>query len=58
MDKQYVVRTDSAISQPMSREEAIKKAREYDHQGVVAYIVSEDEGERLKGSAFNIPKWS
>ncbi|MFZ5969017.1 MAG: hypothetical protein ACOYVK_17815 [Bacillota bacterium] len=58
MTKRYVIRTDAFISEPMSREEAIQKARDYDHQGVSAYIVSEEEGERIKQSGFfHTPKW-
>ncbi|MCT4621674.1 MAG: hypothetical protein N4A62_20090 [Marinisporobacter sp.] len=58
MEKRYVVRTDEKISDAMSREEAIKKVKEYHHQGMGAYIVSEDEGERLKNNHWNTPKWS
>ncbi|QZY56225.1 hypothetical protein [Crassaminicella profunda] len=58
MEKRYVIRTDEKISDSMSRKEAIKKVREYDHQGISAYIVSEEEGERLKNSEWNTPKWS
>ncbi|MGF7056585.1 hypothetical protein [Brassicibacter mesophilus] len=53
----YVIRTDKEISSPMTREEAIKTVKEYEQRGISAYIVSEDEGERLKNSKFNIPKW-
>lgn len=58
MEKNYVIRTDTSISKPMKREEAIKKVREYDHKGISAYIVSEEEGKRLEKSEFNIPRWS
>jgi len=58
MDKKYVVRTGTTISQPMSREEAIKTARKYDHKGISSYIVSEEEGEGLKNGEFNAPTWS
>lgn len=58
MNKRYVVRTDAAISEPMTREEAIKQAKNYDQQGISAYIVSEEEGQRLKNSEFHTPKWS
>ncbi|WP_425447055.1 hypothetical protein [Dethiothermospora halolimnae] len=57
MTEKYVVRTDEKITNPMSREEAIKMVKDYDKQGISAYIVSEDEGERLKNSKFNVPKW-
>ncbi len=58
MDKKYVICTDASISQPMTRDEAIKKVKEYDQQGVSAYIVSEEEGSRIKDSEFRTPKWS
>ncbi len=57
MSEKYVVRTDSVISNPMSRDKAVKMVKQYDNQGISAYIVSEDEGERLKNSKFNTPKW-
>lgn len=57
MEERYVIRTDKEISKPMSRDEAIRAVKEYEHKGISAYIVSEDEGERLKNSKFNIPKW-
>lgn len=58
MDKKYVIRTDASISEPMTREEAIQKAKEYDRQGISAYIISEEEGKRLKNNDFRTPKWS
>ncbi len=57
MDQKYVVRTDNVITKPMSRSEAIKAVKEYDKQGISAYILSEDEGKRLEKSKFNEPKW-
>lgn len=57
MTERYVVRTDNVITKSMSRDEAIKKVKEYDKQGISAYIVSEDEGKRLEKSQFNEPKW-
>lgn len=57
MTERYVVRTDNVITKPMSRDEAIKTVKEYDKQGISAYIVSEDEGKRLEKSQFNEPKW-
>lgn len=41
----------------MTREQAIKMVKDYDKQGILAYIVSEDEGKRLENSQFNEPKW-
>jgi hypothetical protein len=58
VSKMYVVRTENSISEPMTREEAVKMARIYDRDGVSAYIVSEEEGQRLLNSEFNLPKWS
>ncbi|KAB3535295.1 hypothetical protein F8154_06805 [Alkaliphilus pronyensis] len=60
MDQKFMVRTDSGISSTMSRSEAIKTVKEYEKNGINAYIVSEDEGKRLKkgGNKFNTPKWS
>lgn len=58
MNKRYVVRTDAAISEPMTREEALKQVKNYDQQGISAYIISEEEGQRLKNSTFHTPKWS
>ncbi|KNF09518.1 hypothetical protein CLPU_3c02980 [Gottschalkia purinilytica] len=57
MDKKYVVRTDVKLSNAMTREEAIKAVKEYESQGVSAYIVSETEAERIKDSEFNKPSW-
>lgn len=55
-----MVRTESGLSDPISREEALNKVKEYARQGVEAYIVSEDEGRRIKegGNRFNKPTWS
>lgn len=57
MKERYVVRTESGISKSMSREEAIKKVKDYDKEGISAYILSEDEGKRVEKSEFNEPKW-
>ncbi|TCO74572.1 hypothetical protein [Marinisporobacter balticus] len=57
MDKMYVIKTDTSTSKPMTRSEAINQVKEYDHKGISGYIVSEKEGERIKNSQFNIPKW-
>ena len=58
MDKRYVIRTDTFISEPMSREEAIQQVKGYDQQGISAYIVSEEESKRIKKGEFQTPKWS
>ncbi|MBS4537237.1 hypothetical protein GOQ27_02125 [Clostridium sp. D2Q-11] len=55
--EKYIVRTDKELSEPMARNEAIKMVKSYADNGVEAYIVSEDEGNRLKNSEFNRPKW-
>ncbi|SKC42280.1 hypothetical protein [Maledivibacter halophilus] len=59
MDKKFVVvRKDNSISTPMSRKEAVNKVKEYENQGISAYIVSENEGKRIEASGkFNTPKW-
>lgn len=58
MKEKYVVKTDKGFSEPMSREAAISKVKTYSNEGVNAYIVSEDEGERIKKSNWNPPTWS
>lgn len=59
MDREYVIYANSDISSPMSREEAIAKVKEYAHEGVDAYIMSKEEGDRVKSShEFNIPEWT
>ncbi|WP_202906786.1 hypothetical protein [Abyssisolibacter fermentans] len=55
--ERYVVRTDTLVSKPLSRKEAIERVKSYAKQGVSAYIVSEDEAQRLKNSEFNKPTW-
>ena len=58
MENKYIVRADQSNSNPMSREEAIKKVKEYEQQGVMAYIVSEEEGSRLEDKNFNASMWT
>ncbi|AOT68869.1 hypothetical protein Gferi_04440 [Geosporobacter ferrireducens] len=58
VEKRYVIRTDAFISEPMSREEAIQQVKNYDQQGISAYIVSEEESKRIKPGEFQTPKWS
>ncbi|NLW23582.1 MAG: hypothetical protein GXY88_10095 [Tissierellia bacterium] len=48
MSQRYVVIADDKFSEPMSKEEAIKKVKSYDDKAVTAYMVSEEEAERLK----------
>lgn len=58
MSQRYIVITDDKFSEPMSKEEAIKLVKEYDSKGIVGYIVSEEEANRIKEpSNFNEPKW-
>jgi|GEM_PF-825443 len=60
MDTKYMVCTESNISQPLSRQEAISKVKELEKDGINAYIVSQDEGERIKKSheKLHTPRWS
>ncbi|MBM7616059.1 hypothetical protein [Alkaliphilus hydrothermalis] len=60
MNQKFMIRTENGLSDPITREEALKRVKEYAHQGVEAYIVSEDEGQRIKaaGNKFNKPTWS
>ncbi|WP_432663850.1 hypothetical protein R9X47_25015 [Wukongibacter baidiensis] len=59
MDKKYViVGENNSVSSSMSRKEAINKAKEYSNEGKTAYIVSEEEGKRIKEEGrFNTPEW-
>lgn len=58
MEERYVVVTDDNFSEPMSKEEAVKKLKSYDNQDVTAYIISEEEAKRVKTPQnFNTPKW-
>ncbi|HSH36681.1 hypothetical protein [Schnuerera sp.] len=58
MNDKYIVITDNKFSEPMSKNEAIKLVKDYDNQGIVGYIVSEEESKRIKKpSNFNEPKW-
>ena len=58
MDQKFVVITNEKFSHPMSREEAIKTVKNYDHKSVTAYMVSEEEAKRIKNpDNFNEPKW-
>lgn len=58
MDQKFVVVTNDVFSNPMSKQDAIKAVKSYDHKGVTAYIVSEKEAKRIKTpDNFNEPKW-
>ncbi len=59
MEKKYVIiKDDNSISSPMSKKEAINKAKEYGKDEKSAYIVSEKEGKRIqKEGKFNKPEW-
>jgi hypothetical protein len=50
MDQKFVVVIDDKFSHPMSKDEAIKTVKSYDHKGVTAYMVSEEEAKRIKTS--------
>ncbi|WP_026477130.1 hypothetical protein [Alkaliphilus transvaalensis] len=60
MEQKFMVRTENGLSEAIARDEAIKRVKEYADQGIEAYIVSQDEGERIKasGNQFNKPTWS
>lgn len=47
MNKKYVIITDHEFSDPMSKENAIKSVKEYDSKGVIGYIVSEEEANKI-----------
>lgn len=59
MDKKYVIVSEnSSVSKPMNKMEAINKAKQYSKEGKQAYIVSEEEGKRIKETGkFNTPEW-
>lgn len=58
MNQKYIVIANDNFSQPMSREEAIRTVKDYDSKGILGYIVSEKEAERMKDTEnFNEPKW-
>lgn len=58
MNNRYVIVTNNNFSSPMTRDEAIKKVKEYDQKGISGYIVSEEEAKRIGSPAnFNEPKW-
>ena len=59
MDQKFVVITNEKFSEPMSKEDAIKKVKSYDNKAINAYMVSEEEAKRIKTPEnFNKPKWS
>lgn len=58
MKRYVIVNEANALSEAMSREEAIARVKDLTSQGVNAYIVSEAEGNRISLSGtFNTPKW-
>lgn len=58
MNNRYVIVTNNNFSSPMTRDEAIKKVKEYEEKGISGYIVSEEEARRIGSpSNFNEPKW-
>ncbi len=59
MEKRYVVvGQNRVVSDPMSREDAINRVMDLASEQKTYYIVSEAEGERIKGAGtFNQPKW-
>lgn len=58
MKKYVIVNEANALSESLTREEAISKVKDLNSQGVSAYIVSEAEGNRIRlQGSFNTPKW-
>lgn len=58
-DKYVVIRLDNSISRPMSKKEAINTVRNNYNNGISSYIVTQEEGERIrKEGGINTPKWS
>lgn len=58
MNKKYIIITNEAFSEPMSKENAIKSVKEYDKKGITGYIVSEEEAKRIgTPENFNKPEW-
>ena len=60
MKNTYVLYTeDGALEGFWTRDQAIKKVKEYYKQGVNAYVVSELEAKNIEESNenFHIPKW-
>lgn len=55
--EKYVVKSEKGFSKAMSRDEAINMVKDFDSKGVSAYIISEDEAQRIGNSEFNTPKW-
>ncbi len=60
MEPKYMVCTENNISQPLNRQAAINRVKELERSGVNAYIISQDEGERIKKShdKLHTPRWS
>lgn len=50
MGEKFVVVVDEKFSEPMLKEEAIKKVKSYDDKTVNAYMVSEEEAQRMRSS--------
>lgn len=53
-DRYVVIKMDGYISDPMSQEEAIKRAQEYDKEGVSAYISRMEEINKMRNDRFNM----
>lgn len=60
MEQKFMVRTESGLSKAVSREDALTMVKAFADRGVEAFIVSEDEGKRIKAlnNQFNPPSWS
>ncbi|SHG96728.1 hypothetical protein [Tepidibacter thalassicus] len=49
MNKYVIIRADiKSISNPMTKEEAISKMKEYDKQGIPSYIISQYKKNKSK----------
>lgn len=58
MEERYVLVTEDKFSEPMPKEEAIRKLKSYDNQDIMAYVISEKEAQKMKANKeFNTLKW-
>ena len=47
MKERYILVTEDKFSEPMSKEEAIRKLKSYDNKDIMAYVISEKEAKRM-----------
>lgn len=57
MNNLYVVRAKSENSTPMTKEEAMQKAKEYEQNGVMAYVITEEAARQLEQKNVNASMW-